>query len=56
MLVKEHMSHPVITVHPETLMQEALNLMRTKRIRAQAPEIDEQIRSFNRDTGLLGTL
>lgn len=33
MLVKERMSHPVITIFPETSMQEALDLMRTEKIR-----------------------
>lgn len=33
MLVRERMSHPVITIFPETTMQEALDLMRTERIR-----------------------
>lgn len=33
MLVKERMSHPVITIHPETTMQDALDLMRKERIR-----------------------
>lgn len=40
MLVKERMSHPVITVHPEMPMQEALNLMRTERIR-RLPVVDK---------------
>lgn len=33
MLVKQRMSHPVITVHPETNMQDALELMRKEHIR-----------------------
>ena len=33
MLVKERMHHPVITVHPETTLPEALDLMRRERIR-----------------------
>ncbi len=33
MLVKERMSHPVITVYPETSMQEALNLMKKEHVR-----------------------
>jgi len=40
MLVKERMSHPVTTVHPETPMQDALNLMRTERIR-RLPVVDK---------------
>jgi acetoin utilization protein AcuB len=34
------MSHPVTTVHPETPMQDALNLMRTERIR-RLPVVDK---------------
>jgi acetoin utilization protein AcuB len=33
MLVKQRMSHPVITIHPETSMQDALELMRKEHIR-----------------------
>jgi acetoin utilization protein AcuB len=33
MLVKERMSHPVITVHPKMSMQEALKLMHKERVR-----------------------
>jgi acetoin utilization protein AcuB len=33
MLVKQRMSHPVITVYPETNMQDALELMRKEHIR-----------------------
>ena len=33
MLVKQRMSHPVITIHPETNMQDALELMRKEHIR-----------------------
>ena len=33
MLVKERMSHPVITIYPETTMQEALNLMKKEHVR-----------------------
>lgn len=40
MMVKGYMSHPVITVHPETSMQKALNLMRTKCIR-RLPVVDK---------------
>jgi acetoin utilization protein AcuB len=39
MLVKERMSRPVITVHPETPVQEALNLMREERVR-RFPVVD----------------
>jgi acetoin utilization protein AcuB len=39
MLVKERMSHPVITVHPDLPMQEALKLMRTEHIR-RLPVVD----------------
>ncbi len=39
MLVGERMSKPVITVHPETPMQEALNLMRKEKIR-RLPVVD----------------
>lgn len=33
MFVSERMTHPVITVHPELPIQEALNLMRTEHVR-----------------------
>jgi acetoin utilization protein AcuB len=33
MLIKERMSKPVITIHPDLPMQDALNLMRTEHIR-----------------------
>jgi len=33
MLVKERMSHPVITIFPEATMQDALDLMRTEHVR-----------------------
>lgn len=33
MLIQERMTHPVITIRPETSMQEAYNLMRDKKIR-----------------------
>jgi len=39
MLVGERMTRPVITVRPETPIQEALNLMRTEHIR-RAPVVD----------------
>jgi acetoin utilization protein AcuB len=39
MLVKERMSRPVITVHPEMPVQEALNLMREERVR-RFPVVD----------------
>jgi acetoin utilization protein AcuB len=41
MLVGERMSHPVITVHPDTPMQEALNMMRMERIR-RLPVVDSR--------------
>jgi acetoin utilization protein AcuB len=40
MLAKERMSHPVITVHPDMPIQEALRLMREERIR-RFPVIDK---------------
>lgn len=40
MLVGERMSKPVITVHPETPMQEALNLMRREKVR-RLPVVDK---------------
>ncbi len=41
MLVKERMSRPVITVHPELPMQEALSLMRAEHIR-RLPVVDKR--------------
>lgn len=41
MLVGERMSHPVITVHPDTPMQEALNMMHMERIR-RLPVVDSR--------------
>jgi acetoin utilization protein AcuB len=41
MLVGERMSHPVFTVHPETPIQDALNLMRKEHIR-RAPVVDKR--------------
>jgi acetoin utilization protein AcuB len=41
MLVKERMSHPVITIHPETLMQESLNIMHKEHIR-RLPVVDKR--------------
>ncbi len=41
MLVKERMSHPVITIHPETLMQESLNMMHKEHIR-RLPVVDKR--------------
>lgn len=41
MLVGERMTRPVITVRPETPIQDALQLMRTDHIR-RAPVVDEQ--------------
>jgi acetoin utilization protein AcuB len=41
MLVKERMSYPAITVHPEMPIQEALNLMREKRVR-RFPVVDQR--------------
>ena len=40
MLVKERMSHPVITIRPETTMQEALGVMRREHVR-RLPVIDK---------------
>ena len=40
MLVKERMSHPVITIHPELPMQDALNLMHKEQIR-RLPVVDK---------------
>jgi acetoin utilization protein AcuB len=39
MLVKERMSHPVITIHPEMQIQEALKMMRDQRVR-RFPVVD----------------
>jgi acetoin utilization protein AcuB len=41
MFVKERMSHPVITIHPEMPMQDALNLMHKERIR-RLPVVDKR--------------
>lgn len=41
MLVGERMSHPVITVHPETSLQDALHLMHTEHIRL-LPVVDKK--------------
>ena len=41
MLVKERMSRPVITIHPEMLMQESLNLMHKEHIR-RLPVVDKR--------------
>lgn len=41
MLVGERMSHPVITVHPDLPVQEALNLMRREKIR-RLPVVDQR--------------
>lgn len=41
MLVKERMSHPVITIHPETPMHESLNLMHKEHIR-RLPVVDKR--------------
>lgn len=41
MLVKERMSHPVITIHPDTPIQDALKLMRKERIR-RFPVVDKR--------------
>ena len=41
MLVKERMSHPVITVHPDFPIQEALNLMREEHVR-RFPVVDQR--------------
>jgi acetoin utilization protein AcuB len=41
MLVKERMSRPVITIHPEMPMQDALNLMHTEHIR-RLPVVDKR--------------
>jgi len=39
MLVKERMSHPVITIHPDASMQDALTLMRREHVR-RLPVVD----------------
>lgn len=41
MLVKERMSRPVITIHPDLPMQDALNLMRKEKIR-RLPVVNKQ--------------
>ena len=41
MLVKERMSHPVITVHPDVTMQEALDLLHKEHIR-RLPVVNKQ--------------
>lgn len=41
MLVKERMSHQVITIHPDLPMQDALNLMRKEKIR-RLPVVNKQ--------------
>jgi acetoin utilization protein AcuB len=41
MLVRERMSHPVITIHPEASMQEALNLMKSEHVR-RLPVVDKR--------------
>jgi acetoin utilization protein AcuB len=41
MLVRERMSHPVIFIHPETSMQEALDLMRKEHIH-RLPVVNKQ--------------
>ena len=41
MLVKERMSYPVITIHPDTPIHEALNLMRLEKIR-RFPVVDKR--------------
>jgi acetoin utilization protein AcuB len=43
MLVKERMSHPVITVHPDMPIQEALKLMHEERVR-RFPAVDRHER------------
>ena len=40
MLVKERMSQLVITIHPERLMQESLNMMHREHIR-RLPVVDK---------------
>ena len=41
MLVRERMSHPVITIQPEMAMQDALNLMHQERVR-RFPVVDKR--------------
>jgi acetoin utilization protein AcuB len=41
MLVKERMSRPVITIHPDLPMQDALNLMRKEKLR-RLPVVNKQ--------------
>ena len=41
MLVKERMSHPVVTIHPEIPIMEALNLMKKDHIR-RLPVVDKR--------------
>jgi acetoin utilization protein AcuB len=41
MLVRERMSHPVITIWPETSMQDALDLMRKEHVR-RLPVVDKK--------------
>lgn len=41
MLIVERMSSPVITIHPDTPMQEALNFMRKERVR-RFPVVDKR--------------
>ena len=54
MLVKERMSHPVITIHAETTMQDALDLMRKERIR-RLPVVNRrgQLVGIVTETGIL---
>lgn len=41
MLVRERMSHPVITIHPDASMQEAITLMRMEHVR-RLPVVDKR--------------
>lgn len=41
MLVRERMSHPVITIHPEASMQDALKLMKSEHVR-RLPVVDKR--------------
>lgn len=41
MLVRERMSHPVITIHPEASMQDALKLMKAEHVR-RLPVVDKR--------------
>lgn len=41
MLVRDRMSHPVITIYPEASMQDALDLMRKEHVR-RLPVVDKQ--------------